>query len=311
MKMKGSSFRKLQIAPAVVLSFFLMLACGYWFLGTDLFMALNFLYIGIFTTVGMLLYAVLPQRKKFWGRRISFFMVGLSIFLGMGVFGRMDAQLEGFFFYSLAGVTAGVGTHYLVAKILGPVFLQRSWCGWGCWTMMVLDLLPFKRSKGRLEERWGWLRYLHFAFSLGLVLLLWYGVDYSISRNKWDIAGMYWFLAGNGVYYALGIGLAFLLKDNRAFCKYVCPVTVFLKASSAFSVLRIKGERELCNECNACTKMCPMDIRIPEYILNGKRVVSTECILCLTCVDVCVPGALRASVGFDLGEKQSLLTGKP
>jgi ferredoxin len=33
---------------------------------------------------------------------------------------------------------------------------------------MVLDLLPFQRSPGRLPGRWGWLRCAHFALSLGL-----------------------------------------------------------------------------------------------------------------------------------------------
>ena len=42
------------------------------------------------------------------------------------------------------------------------------------------------------------------------------------------------FLAGNAVYYISGIVLAFVLKDNRAFCKYLCPVTVFLKPMSYF-----------------------------------------------------------------------------
>mgnify|MGYP002441214841 CR=1 FL=1 len=47
------------------------------------------------------------------------------------------------------------------------------------------------------------------------------------------------FLAGNVIYYISGIALAFALKDNRAFCKYLCPVTVFLKPMSYFSVLRV------------------------------------------------------------------------
>jgi hypothetical protein len=38
----------------------------------------------------------------------------------------------------------------------------------------------------------------------------------------------YWLLGGNIFYYASGIALAYLLKDNRAFCKYVCPITAVL-----------------------------------------------------------------------------------
>ncbi len=38
--------------------------------------------------------------------------------------------------------------------------------------------------------------------------------------------------------------MAFTLKDNRAFCKYVCPITVFLKATSRFSLLKIGGDSD-------------------------------------------------------------------
>ncbi len=41
---------------------------------------------------------------------------------------------------------------------------------------------------------------------------------------------LFWaFIVGNVLYYAIGILLAFAWKDNRAFCKYICPITVFLK----------------------------------------------------------------------------------
>ena len=50
--------------------------------------------------------------------------------------------------------------------------------------------------------------------------------------------------------------------------------------------------------------MCPMDIRISDYILNKQRVLSTECILCFECVDVCAKGALDSSFGFDFGQRK-------
>jgi ferredoxin-type protein NapH len=114
------------------------------------------------------------------------------------------------------------------------------------------------------------------------------------------------------VYYAIGIGLAYALKDNRAFCKYVCPVSVPLKLTSRFSVIKIGGEAGKCNECGACIKTCPMDVRIPEYILNGKRVLTTECSLCQTCITVCARDALKLSFGFDMGGQDLLrMRGSP
>jgi formate hydrogenlyase subunit 6/NADH:ubiquinone oxidoreductase subunit I len=52
--------------------------------------------------------------------------------------------------------------------------------------------------------------------------------------------------------------------------------------------------------------MCPMDVRILEYILNGQRVLTTECSLCQTCITVCAKDALKLSFGFDLGGKDLL-----
>jgi ferredoxin-type protein NapH len=194
--------------------------------------------------------------------------------------------------------------HYLIAKIFGPLLFGRLWCGWACWTVMVLDLLPFKRPAGRLPGRWGWLRYLHFGLSLSLVLLLVFVVGFRDGAA--GTTAVIWFIVGNLAYYAIGIVLAYALKDNRAFCKYVCPVSVPLKLTSRFSLIKIGSTGKECNDCGACVKMCPMDVRIPEYILDGKRVLSTECSLCQTCITVCARDSLKLSFGFDLGGKDLL-----
>ena len=87
-----------------------------------------------------------------------------------------------------------------------------------------------------------------------------------------------------------------------------------LKVTSRFSLLKIGGDAAKCNDCGACVKMCPMDVRIPEYIKNGQRVLSTECSLCQTCTTVCAQDALKLSFGFDtslpapLGGKELLRT---
>ena len=47
-----------------------------------------------------------------------------------------------------------------------------------------------------------------------------------------------------------------------------------------------------------------MDIRIPDYVKMGFRVLSTECILCQTCVNTCPAGALKVSFGLDIGGKE-------
>ena len=109
---------------------------------------------------------------------------------------------------------------------------------------MILDYLPFSRNKqGRLSTKWGNLRYVHFALSLGLILVLWYGFGYRVQPGG-SINELYWIIVGNVLYYAIAITLAFALKDNRAFCKYVCPITAMLKVTSRFSLQKISGAAE-------------------------------------------------------------------
>jgi len=49
-----------------------------------------------------------------------------------------------------------------------------------------------------------------------------------------------------------------------------------------------------------------MDVRISDYVLNGERVLTTECSLCQTCITVCAHDALKLGFGFDLGGKDLL-----
>ena len=300
---KNKTLRNYIAAPISILALFIGMAVLVFILSGDIILPIAFVYIGVFTAIGMILFMVLPKKRKTLGRLFAYLSVGGALFLGMGVMGRMNIQIEGFFFQVLAGIFAAAVNHFLMAKILGTLLIHRIWCSWACWTMAVLDLLPYKKSPGRLPGKWGWLRYAHFGASLGLVIVLFVGFGYGLREPEWQLRGLYWFLIGNAFYYLVGVILVFALKDNRAFCKYLCPVSVFLRPSSALSLLKIKGDNGLCTDCKACVKKCPMDIRVPEYHQAGKRVLTSECIICLNCVDTCPEGALSASFGVDVGFK--------
>jgi ferredoxin-type protein NapH len=144
-----------------------------------------------------------------------------------------------------------------------------------------------------------------------VVLLLWFAFGYRDQIHFGSTAGLAWMIGGNLLYYVVAVAMAFALHDNRAFCKYACPVTVFLKATSRFSILKIEADPTLCNECGACVEMCPMDIDLLAYIRSGTRVLSTECMLCQTCVTVCAKDALKVSVGLELGGQERLRTRPP
>ena len=72
------------------------------------------------------------------------------------------------------------------------------------------------------------------------------------------------FIIGNIIYYAVGIILAYAFKDNRAFCKYICSITIFLKPMSYFSMLRIKCDKSKCVSCSKCKNVCPMEVDVTD-----------------------------------------------
>ena len=65
----------------------------------------------------------------------------------------------------LLAVFEAATIHYAVAKIFGPLIFGRGWCGYACWTAMVLDFLPYKEPN-EPRRNLGWIRYITFAVSL-------------------------------------------------------------------------------------------------------------------------------------------------
>ena len=256
------------------------LAISLWLTKNNLFYLLNFSYIGISLSLGIFLLG----RKYPYARRIVQLLVGLYMLVYLGFINRENMQIEGFWYYLFTGVFEAATIHYAVAKIFGPLIFGRGFCGYACWTAMVLDFLPYK-TRVLSRKNIGWIRYLTFALSFLFVSTLFLLKVGNLERI------MFWaFLIGNLAYYLVGIALAFLFKDNRAFCKYICPVTVFLKPMSYFSLVRIRCDKTKCISCGKCKKICPMDVEMTDN--SRKRKNGTDCILCMECVKVCPKGAL-------------------
>ncbi|WP_371805687.1 4Fe-4S binding protein [Candidatus Lokiarchaeum ossiferum] len=299
-----------------------------------IFYLFNFMLIGTALACGLGLWPVFSKKKKRKARMVSQFLVGGYLFFGLGcgtiylIWGYWqpeNMQLAGFWFYSLAGIFGAASMHYIIAKIIGPLLFNRGWCGWACWSAAIFDLLPWKKSPGR-KPKLGILRFVFFILISGTIFILIYGFNYSLSSiagivdrsssfdfesphlydSIWKIPELWWFIIGNVVYYTAGIILAYILKDNRAFCKYLCPISVFMKTTSRAALVKIKIDNEKCTQCGACERACLMDIQLISYAKDNKRILSTECIQCMNCVAACPVEAVNMSTGFDFGYKERL-----
>lgn len=137
--MKRSSLKR-YILPAFVLVVFEIVAITLWLTKNNIFYLFNFSYIGISITLGLVLFA---QNYKH-ARRVVQLLVGLYMLIYLGLICNENMQIEGFWYYLFTGVFEAATIHYAVAKIFGPLIFGRGWCGYACWTAMVLDFLPYK-----------------------------------------------------------------------------------------------------------------------------------------------------------------------
>lgn len=270
---------KIKVPLFIEIIFIFIAFLIYFTTGND-FYIYNFLYIGTSLAIGV---ALLSNGYK-WGRNLILLAIGCYLLIFLGLIGHENMLISGFWYYLFLGLFEAAVIHFLVAKIAGPFLFGRGWCGYACWTAMILDLLPYKVPQNP-RKNFGYVRYILFiailCFVLGLFLL---------KVNNLELIMYYTFIIGNIIYYAVSIALAFVLKDNRAFCKYICPITVFLKPTSYFAFLRVTVDEEKCVDCQKCIKTCPMNV---DMLNNSrKRENGTECILCCECVRNCKVNAL-------------------
>jgi len=269
--------------PSILLfALFEVVAIVLWLWKDNVFYLLNFTYIGGCLAFGTALFtAGKPHTRHFVQLAVGSYML-----VYLGIISRENMQMEGFWYYLFLGVFEAATIHYAIAKIFGPLLFGRGWCGYACWTAMVLDFLPYKKPRKPRIEKLGILRYVMFALSFTLVASLFLTHVAHLEKIMF-----YLFLIGNLLYYGVGIALAYIFKDNRAFCKYVCPITVFLKPMSYYSLLRVHCDESKCVHCEKCLRVCPMDVEVNKESRTRKN--GTECILCYECTKACPVKALH------------------
>ena len=242
-------------------------------------------------------YALAPTAQKQAARRAVLFAGGVSI-LAFSLLGATDIDLEGLVLELLSGAMGAAIGHTLATLIVGPLIFGRFLCGWGCWRAMILELLPIPHSPGRRKGIWRFTPFVGLAAIAfgGGILFFFFRKPATDSEPR---IGMMALSGAITIYYAVAVALAFALKDQRAYCKYLCPSALLLRMTSRLSLVKIGTTANKCTACGACARVCPMDINGESFAIADRRIGSSECVLCQRCVQVCPAKALHVSLGFD------------
>lgn len=214
----------------------------------------------------------------------------------------------------LGGAYEGVVNGSLIVFVLmfiSALFLGRLWCGWACPAGALQDFctpVNDNRARGGKADwiKWGiWIPWIALVAFLAIsaggyqkvdpLYGLEGGVTFAIPPSP-DAPP--WYM----IYYIIIAIFAVLpiAFGRRAGCHYVCWMAPFmilgrkLRNLTAWPSLRLRAEESKCNDCQRCTRECPMSLEVNSMVLKEKM-ENSECILCGTCVDVCPRDAIRYS----------------
>ena len=234
-------------------------------------------------------YAFAVTARKQWWRWFTLASGGLGILM-FSLVDAVNLDLHGFFELIILGTAGAAIGHTMVTSVIGPLIFGRILCGWGCWRAMVLERLPIGKGSNRRKGVWAWTSLIGIAVSFVVAYLFAVAPGQKYGDSVWSV------IAGVSVYYAAAIALALILHDQRAFCKYLCPTGFILRWTSRPALLHVYAQAKVCNECETCTDVCPMDIPVAERVKMGTSISKGDCILCQRCVESCPAGVL--TTGF-------------
>lgn len=194
------------------------------------------------------------------------------------------------------------GLTILIAAILSSLLARKAFCSWVCPVGGISRALEWAGEKTLWRKRrretvvnrrvdlcLSSLKYLLLAFFAWAIL--WNMDVEAIERflhtpyNYAADAKMLLFFLDMSRTAAIVLAVLFALSIviRNFWCRYLCPYGALLGLASWMSPFRVARNAAACIDCRACTRACPVEIRV-----HRKDSVRTpECTGCLTCVASC------------------------
>jgi hypothetical protein len=201
---------------------------------------------------------------------------------------------------------------FLLIALLTP-FLGRLWCTI-CPLPFLGDLLqrrsiltPLEGSKGEYRNRFSglflkwpvWVQNGWLKIFLLLTLTTFSAALVAVPKvTGYTVIG----------FFLLPILLA-MIFELRAFCRYLCPVSVFVGTFSRMSPLALRNRsQQTCDRCKTlyCQKGSQKGWACPYGINAGEMDENTDCGLCLECIRGCMYNNItlyKRSFGTELGTR--------
>lgn len=176
----------------------------------------------------------------------------------------------------------------LLAVILGAAF-----CGWLCPFGTIQEFLGRlgKKLFGKRYNRFipakvgHYLQYLRFVL---LAIILWQTAETGkLFFGSWDPYHTLFAIASSEITITaliiLAVTLLASLFEERAWCKFACPLGAINGLFNKVSLFKIRRNAAQCIDCANCSRQCPMKIDVAQR----EKITSTICLRCGRCLSAC------------------------
>jgi ferredoxin-type protein NapH len=204
----------------------------------------------------------------------------------------------------LPETTALLGAAIVVAFYL--LVGGRAFCGWVCPVNVVTDAAAWLRERLGLRSRARPARSTRY-WLLGVILVataatgavVWEWVNPVSMLHRGVIFGF-----GFAWVVLLAVFLFDLLVTQRGWCSHVCPMGATYSLLGVASVVRVRADdREQCDDCMECFRVCPEPQVIQPALKGAERglgpvISGINCTNCGRCIDVCDQTVFRFGTRF-------------